>query len=329
MHNIAKFSNEIFATSANTFTNKAINLFRWQAENNLVYKKFLQYLNISHADVADINDIPFLPVELFKSHKIISGDTHSDFYFESSGTTSESRSRHYIADLQLYDSAIIKCFGLFYGDVQQYCFLALLPSYLERKNASLVYMCNRLMQASGNKQSGFFLNDFKTLSNTLIQNERKEKKTILIGVSFALRDFAGQFPMQLRNTIVIETGGMKGRRTELVRKALHEILKSAFGVNTIHSEYGMAELLSQAYAKNNGRFYAPPWMKIIIREAEDPLTILQAGRTGCINIIDLANIYSCSFIATQDLGKLNDDDSFEVMGRYDNSDIRGCNLMVE
>ena len=329
MQNIVQFKKELFSVSQETFANKALSLFRYQALKNSVYKEFLQYLDISAGSVTRIEDIPFLPIELFKSKKIITGDIDTEFYFESSGTTSAVNSRHYVYDVELYKESIIHCFRYFFGDVKNYHILALLPSYLERPHASLVYMCRELMQQSGNTQNGFYLDDLEGLQKILIHNERNTIPTILIGVTFALLDLAERFPMVIPNTIIMETGGMKGKREEITRVELHSILNNVFKTKNIYSEYGMTELLSQAYSKGNGIFNTPAWMKMIIRDVEDPLSILPNGKTGCINIIDLANVHSCAFIATQDLGKIYADGSFEVLGRYDKSDARGCNLMIE
>ncbi|MGB7393621.1 MAG: acyl transferase, partial [Pricia sp.] len=252
----------------------------------------------------------------------------SEVVFTSSGTTGSLTSRHYVKDIGVYEKSFRKAFFHFYGSISEYCVLALLPSYLEREGSSLIYMVDDLIQKSGHPESGFYLNDLKGLKNQLVQLEASGTKTLLIGVSFALLDLAETYPLKLQNTIIMETGGMKGRRRELIRDELHHILKSAFGVDRIHSEYGMTELLSQAYSKGNGHFETPPWMKILIRDTEDPLTYQPIGKTGGINVIDLANRNSCAFIATQDLGKMHPNGSFEILGRFDHSDVRGCNLMV-
>ncbi|MFN0275474.1 MAG: acyl transferase [Chitinophagales bacterium] len=329
MNPILNFQERVFQVTPETFTGAAFDAFRLQAEHCPVYNNFLQALDIHPDRVQSLSQLPFLPVELFKTKKILTGNANTDFYFESSGTTSEIKSKHFVHDLTLYNKSIKTGFEFFFGDISDFCFLVLLPSYLERNNASLVYMCEFLMQRSQHKNNGFYLYEYDKLISVLQENESKNTNTILIGVSFALLDLAEKFSLPLKNTIVMETGGMKGRREEITRRELHDILKKSFSVDTILSEYGMTELLSQAYAKQDGIFFTPPWMKILIRDPEDPFTILPAGKTGCINIIDLANIYSCCFIATQDLGKLNHDGSFEVLGRYDTGDIRGCNLMVE
>jgi phenylacetate-coenzyme A ligase PaaK-like adenylate-forming protein len=287
-------------------------------------------LNLLKPDInsiTSIQDIPFLPIEFFKSHSIISNDNPIEKTFTSSGTTGQDVSHHHITDLSIYTESFIRGFEHFYGTAEDYRILALLPSYLEREGSSLVYMCNRLIENSQHQESGFYLHNLEDLAKILSQ--KSEKKTLLIGVSYALLDLAEQFPKQLENVIVMETGGMKGRRKEMIKSELHNVLKKAFQLNTIHSEYGMTELLSQAYSKSNGIFETPPWMKVIIRDTQDPFTILNHQQTGGINIIDLANINSCSFIATQDLGKTIDEYSFELKGRFELSDIRGCNLLIQ
>lgn len=329
MQFIARFRSGLFDTRAEDFSVKALAAFQFQAENCPVYRDFLHYLDIRPKEISQISEIPFLPIELFKTHQVLSVPDKPSLYFESSGTTGQQTSRHYIADIELYHESILQGFRRVYGNPAEYCLVALLPSYLERKNASLVYMCNTLMQAGTLPASGFYLNEWDELINLLRQNEQQHTKTILIGVSFALLDLADKIQLPLKNTIIIETGGMKGRKAEITREALHTHLKNAFHTSAIHSEYGMTELLSQAYATENGRFFCPPWMQVMIRDAEDPFSRMNTGATGCINIIDLANIHSCCFIATQDLGRLNVTGSFEVLGRFDNSDVRGCNLMVQ
>ncbi|MFW6222832.1 MAG: acyl transferase [Bacteroidota bacterium] len=270
-----------------------------------------------------------MPISLFKSHKVIVGEEdEAELVFTSSGTTGSNTSRHFVKKKTVYEESFINAFEWFYGNIEDYCILALLPSYFEQKGSSLIYMVSELIQRSGHESSGFYLDYTSRLREVLIRLDRQEKKVLLIGVSFALLDLVEQFHFSLSNTIIMETGGMKGRRKELVREELHDRLKKGFGVDNIHSEYGMTELLSQAYAKKDGRFYPPPWMKVLIRDINDPFTLLDAGSTGGINVIDMANIHSCPFIETMDLGRVFDDGSFEVLGRFDNSDIRGCNLMV-
>jgi hypothetical protein len=328
MNSGSELRKKILSASSETFAVLALAMFHYQARHNQVYKNFLQAINFSPATVHDFRQIPFLPIELFKTQKVLSDEAETGFYFESSGTTHQVRSKHFVSDIELYKQSAASGFSHFYGTPTAYCFIALLPSYLERQHTSLVFMCNHLMSLSGHCNNGFYLDDFETLNTVLYENEKRKIKTILIGVTYALLDFAEQYPMPLQTTMIMETGGMKGRREEITREELHERLKKAFQCEAIHSEYGMTELLSQAYAKKNGIFFTPPWMQVLIRDPEDPFTLLSSSKTGCINIIDLANLYSCSFIATQDLGKRYADGSFEVLGRYDNSEIRGCNLLV-
>lgn len=311
-----------------TFNATALAIFHYQYERNPVYRQFCDYLGTRPDRIHRIDQIPFLPIEFFKNKQVACSRDTPDIVFSSSGTTSSLTSKHYVQDIALYEKSFRLTFELFYGNPAQFCILALLPSYLERSGSSLVYMVKDLIDASGHVHSGFYLSDLPALADRLKILEKAGTKTLLIGVSYALLDLAETHPMDLRHTIVMETGGMKGRRKELVRADLHKRLCSGFGLKNVHSEYGMTELLSQAYSKGNGVFTTPPWMKVLIRDTEDPLSPVQSGKSGGINAIDLANLYSCSFIATQDLGRLNRDGSFEVLGRFDNSDIRGCNLMV-
>lgn len=323
------FREHIFNIDAHLFNESALALFRQQVEHNPVYRKFVDLLNVQPANIQDIEEIPFLPVELFKTKDIyLDSLPQPEQIFYSSGTTGQQQSRHLIYDLGLYEQSCLTTFRKFYGDPSDYCILALLPSYLEQSHSSLVYMTELLIQRSGHSLSGFYLNDYKALSETLEELRNQGTNIFLFGVSFALWELAEQYPLDLSGSIIMETGGMKGRRKELVRQEFHNILKDAFNVSTIHSEYGMTELLSQAYATGDGHFQCPPWMKIVIRDPYDPLSINPIGQTGGINIIDLANLYSCSFIQTSDLGKIHTEGSFEVLGRFDESDIRGCNLMV-
>ena len=310
------------------FEQYALKVFRHQAKNNKVYAKYLHLLHIDILNVKTIDQIPFLPIQFFKSHKILSSKEKVQEIFLSSGTTGMTQSKHYITDIQLYKNSYLQGFQYFYGNIDNYTILALLPNYLERNGSSLVYMVDDLIKKSNSDQSGFYLNNLNDLSNKLTALDHQNKKILLIGVSYALLDLIDFKKFNLKNTIIMETGGMKGRRKEMVKEELHQALCQGFGVKKIHSEYGMTELLSQAYSTGNGIFKTPPWMKILTRDTEDALTILPQNRTGGINVIDLANINSCSFIATQDLGKIHTDGSFEVLGRFDNSDIRGCNLMV-
>ncbi|MEJ1221146.1 LuxE/PaaK family acyltransferase [Sediminicola sp. 1XM1-17] len=314
--------------NSDEFQAKALEVFRYQYQNNTVYRKFCSLLGKDHDKVTHIKDIPFLPIDFFKSKKIVSASQTPTTVFTSSGTTGSVTSKHYVLDNAIYEQSYLSAFELFYGDVSNYCVLALLPSYLERQGSSLIYMVDDLIKKSHHPESGFYLNDFDLLQKKLLALENKGTKILLIGVSFALLDMVEQHSLHLKHTTIMETGGMKGRRKEMIREELHAVLKKGFGVPHIHSEYGMTELLSQGYSKGDGIFNTPPWMKILIRDPEDPLTYLSSGKTGGINVIDLANVHSCSFLATQDLGKVYPDDSFEVLGRFDNADIRGCNLMV-
>jgi len=319
----------IFSVTPDVFEALAVEVCHYQYENNPVYFEFIRLLNINIEEVTKIYEIPFLPIEFFKSHLVITGTKEAHKIFESSGTTGIVTSQHYVTDITLYEESLLRGFKLFFGDPKQYCIIGLLPSYLERENSSLVYMTEYLIKASGHELSGFYLNDYKKLNNTIGILESKGQKTILLGVTFALLDFAEQFSQPLYSTIIMETGGMKGRRTEISRDELHTILSKAFGVSRIFSEYGMTELLSQAYSNGDGFFKSPPWMKIYTRDVNDPLRLMETGQSGAINIIDLANIDSCAFISTSDLGKCLPDGFFEVLGRLDYSDVRGCNLLVE
>jgi len=310
------------------FKQVAFSVFRHQFENNKVYRSFCDLLYIHPSDIHTLEDIPFLPIEFFKSKKIISSLEEVQEVFTSSGTTGSVTSKHHVTDIEFYKESYLKGFAHFYGNIEDYAVLALLPNYLERKGSSLVYMVADLIQRSKNKKSGFYLNNIEELAKKLIKIDQKGQKTLLIGVSFALMDLIEKCQFELKNTIIMETGGMKGRRKELVRNELHALLQHGFGVKNIHSEYGMTELLSQGYSNGNGVFETPPWMKVITRDPEDALSIQKNGKTGGINIIDLANYNSCAFIATQDLGKVHQNGTFEIIGRFDNSDIRGCNLLV-
>ncbi|TPV34625.1 acyl transferase [Paucihalobacter ruber] len=314
--------------NAKQFETVALKVFKYQFENNPVYRSYCDLLFMHPSDIKTLESIPFLPIQFFKTHHVICGDKQTEIIFSSSGTTGSVTSKHYVQDLTLYEESFTKAFELQYGKISDYVILGLLPSYLERSGSSLIYMVNHFIKNSPHPESNFYLNNLDELYKTLQSLEAQGKKTLLIGVSFALLDFVEQYQMQLKHTIVMETGGMKGRRKEMVRTELHEELCNGFGVNRIHSEYGMTELLSQAYSKGNGIFECPPWMKILIRDTEDALTILPENKNGGINIIDLANLNSCAFIATQDLGKLHANGHFEVIGRFDHSDVRGCNLMV-
>ncbi|MBC6997613.1 acyl transferase [Cytophaga sp. FL35] len=322
-------SHSLFSISTSQeFKEQTLETFRYQYANNEVYHEFCNHLGMSPKNVLKVENIPFLPISFFKSKVILTTKNIPETLFTSSGTTGSITSKHYVVDPQLYIDSFTKALELFYGNIKDYCILALLPSYLERQGSSLIYMADYLIKNSNHPKSGFYLNDLNKLEKTLQELEEQGQKTLLIGVSFALLDLAEKNSLRLNNTIVMETGGMKGRRKELIRDELHQILQNGFGLKNIHSEYGMTELLSQAYSQGNGIFKTPPWMKVLIRDTEDPLSLQRIGKTGGINIIDLANQHSCSFIATQDLGKMHADGSFEILGRFDHSDVRGCNLMV-
>jgi phenylacetate-coenzyme A ligase PaaK-like adenylate-forming protein len=310
------------------FNEIAVSLFRYQYRENEIYRSFVDALGISESQVYHPEQIPFLPVSFFKTHKVISGDYAEELIFESSGTTGMETSKHYVVDASCYQESFTRGLQLAYGDLSEYAVFALLPSYLERKNSSLVYMVEKILLQSNRQMGGFYLNELSELQQQLKEAQRLGLKIMLIGVTFALLDMAEKFPLRIPDAIIIETGGMKGRRNELTRMELHEKLCEGFGVQKIHSEYGMTELLSQAWSPGDGIFRCPPWMKILIADTNDPLSYLETGRSGGINIIDLANFHSCSFIATQDLGRVFDDGSFEVLGRFDNSDIRGCSLLA-
>ena len=321
--------NSIFNIQSETdFKATALEVFKFQFEHNAVYRSFCDLLYKHPSDVTSLEQIPFLPIEFFKTHTIISTNKPTEATFTSSGTTGSIVSKHHVVDLDVYKQSFRTGFESFYGTIENYTVLALLPSYLEREGSSLVYMANDMILQSKQPESGFYLHDLEALKNTLTSLEAKGQKTLLIGVSYALLDLIEAYSFELKHTIVMETGGMKGQRKELVKSELHALLKQGFGVDTIHSEYGMTELLSQAYSKGGGVFKTPPWMKVLTRDPEDALSIQPIGKSGGINIIDLANINSCAFIATQDLGKIRSDGTFEILGRFDQSDIRGCNLMV-
>ena len=315
-------------SSQKQFEKAALKMFRFQYENNLVYQEFCAFLKTDVQRVKSLEQIPFLPIQFFKSNKIISNENPIQKTFASSGTTGMATSKHFVTDVSLYEESYRKGFSQFYGNIEDYVVLALLPSYLEREGSSLIYMVEDLIKMTNNHESGFYLHNHEELIEKLIRLDNSGQNVILIGVTYALLDLIEKHPFQLQNTIIMETGGMKGQRKEMIREELHEQLCQGFGVKAIHSEYGMTELLSQAYSLGNGVFECPSWMQILIRDTEDALTYVSDGKTGGINVIDLANINSCSFIATQDLGKKNPNNSFEVLGRFDNSDIRGCNLMV-
>jgi len=322
-------SQDIFTISnQKQFEKIALKVFRFQYENNQVYREFCELLKIEKGNVKSLQQIPFLPIQFFKSHDVVSNSDTILEIFTSSGTTGMIMSKHLITDVTLYEESYRNAFSEFYGNIEDYTVLALLPSYLERSGSSLIYMIKDLIELSNNENSGFYLHNYDELISKLIALDESGQNIILIGVTYALLDLIEKQKFQLKNTIIMETGGMKGKRKEIIREELHEILCNGFGVSVIHSEYGMTELLSQAYSLGNGIFECPNWMTILIRDTEDALTYVETGKTGGINVIDLANINSCSFIATQDLGKKYPNNSFEILGRFDNSDIRGCNLMM-
>ena len=310
------------------FKTCALQVFRHQFKNNAIYRSFCDLLYIHSSDVKEIEEIPFLPIQFFKSHAVLSSTQAVKETFTSSGTTGSSVSKHMVTDLSWYTKSYTKGFEYFYGPIEDYTVLGLLPNYLERDGSSLIYMVDDFIKKSNKPASGFYLNNLTELSKTLIALDKKGEKVLLIGVTFALLDLIERQQFKLQNTIIMETGGMKGRRKEMIRNELHEILCAGFGVSKIHSEYGMTELLSQGYSSGDGVFDCPPWMKILARDTEDALTMVGTNKTGGLNVIDLANYNSCSFIATQDLGKVDNNGRFEVLGRFDHSDIRGCNLMV-
>ncbi len=316
--------------SQKEYLETALEVFHYQFDHNSIYHDFCKNLGREKDTVRLVEEIPFLPVEFFRNHKIVTGDSPIQIVFESSGTSGVLPGKHFVSDLSLYEESFTKSFNLFYGNPEDYLILALLPSYTEREGSSLVYMVNKLIEKSNYQKSGFYKENTAGLIRTITEVTEEKRKILLLGVSFALLDLAENESPDFSGVIIMETGGMKGRRKELTRQELHKILKEKFNINSVHSEYGMTELLSQAYSLGDGIFHCPPWMKIVVRDPQDPLTIYNLpGRTGGINIIDLANINSCAFIATSDLGKLHEDGGFEVLGRFDNSDIRGCNLMAE
>jgi hypothetical protein len=326
-----EWHDKIFSVTESGFSQLALDIFHFQYEANSVYNSYVNALGKTPSDVDEIEKIPFLPISFFKTDEIKTGKFNAEVIFKSSGTTQTINSQHHVKDVSIYTQSFTTAFKKIYGDPQKWCVLGLLPSYLEKGNSSLVYMVDDLIKQSQHPESGFYLYELEKLKETLFLLERANQRALLIGVTYALLDLAEKFPMQLINTIIMETGGMKGRREELTRIEVHDQLKKAFGKTEIHSEYGMTELLSQAYAKKEGRFEFPPWMKVLIRDDEDPLTVQHSASgvvSGALNIIDLANVYSCSFIATDDVGKLYPDKSFEVLGRMDGSDLRGCSLLT-
>lgn len=325
-----KNENNIFnIASEAAFLDQALEIFQFQYQNNTVYRAWTDLLKIDPRTVRELKQIPFLPIEFFKNHAVVSSPvTDATLLFTSSSTTSQTPATHYVNNIQLYEKSFTKGFEQFYGRPGDYCILALLPNYLQRTGSSLVYMCRELIQRSGHPYSGFFLDNIKELIEKIQDLKRSRQKTLLIGVSYALMDLSNKDLALGDNFIVMETGGMKGTRNELLKTELHAYLKRGFKTDTIHSEYGMTELLSQAYSNQDGLFESPPWMRFMTREVDDPLKIREDAKTGGINVIDLANIYSCAFIATKDLGRIHPGNRLELMGRYDASDVRGCNLML-
>lgn len=331
MKQISDIESKIFEIKSDSdFKELAISVFQFQYENNSIYKSFVESLKIKPESILEIQDIPFLPIEFFKTKSIICNEIKPDaICFSSSGTTGQTTSKHYVNSISVYEQSFTKGFQLFYGDIKDYCVLALLPSYLEREGSSLVYMANQLIKDSEHDLSDFYLNNLDELVETIFELKKQNQKTILLGVSYALLDLADKNVQLNEHFIVMETGGMKGKREELTKEALHNTLKENFKIKTIHSEYGMTELLSQSYSNANGIYKTVPWKRILIRDVNDPFSYVTPGKTGGLNVIDLANIYSCSFIETKDLGKLHSDNSFEIVGRFDVSDLRGCNLLIQ
>lgn len=313
----------------NDFIALALEIFNYQFTHNPVYHAFASRFVKNPESISDIYEIPFLPASIWKKHEVYCSNNEAEVVFASSGTSRQIPSLHKVRSLEIYEQSFIECFKKFYGEPEDYTFLALLPGYLERQNSSLVYMANKLINLSNSHYSGFYLNQYSELDSVIDSSLSSGKKTILLGVTHALIDFSKYIKKKsYQGLILMETGGMKGHEKELLRIEVHEILKNAFGLSQIHSEYGMTELLSQAYSQSNGRFYCPEWMKVLIREFNDPLSYCNTGMSGGINIIDLANVFSCSFVETEDIGRGFDDGSFEVLGRFDNAEVRGCNLMV-
>jgi len=325
----AQFKQKLLGQSTD-FTQLVLELFRYQAEHNAVYNAYLQNLHVQPEQINSLEQIPFLPIEFFKQQKVATGEFEPEVTFLSSGTTQQTRSKHYVADLQWYNQVTKYIFEHFYGPLEQYVVLALLPSYLEQGGSSLVAMVDYFVQQTGQTEEGFYLHNRSQLLESITSAKARGKKVLLIGVSYALLDWAEELKgnYSFEEVTIMETGGMKGRHRELVREELHSYLKQGFGVDAIHSEYGMTELLSQGYSKGNGIFYPGQTMQILLRDLNDPFDIGPHHRSGGINVIDLANVDSCAFIETKDIGRLKDDGGFEVLGRFDNSDIRGCNLLV-
>ncbi|MBS1597851.1 MAG: acyl transferase [Bacteroidetes bacterium] len=321
-----EFTDSVFNIGKQDFSRFAIDLFNFQYQHNHVYKLYVDSLNIDPGKIKEISHIPFLPIGSFKTHRVQTTSFAPEIIFESSGTTQSVPSKHYVKKLSFYRRNFLNGFEKFYGQPSDWCIIGLLPSYLEREHSSLVLMVDELIKKTNHPKSGFYLYEHEQLFDVLASLEKQKKKTLLIGVTFALLDFAEKFPMQLNHTIVMETGGMKGRRKEMTRIELHDVLKKNLGLKQVHSEFGMTELLSQAYSRGEGIFEPVPWMKILLRDDDDPFQVHESGE-GIINIIDLGNIYSCAFIATDDLGRISSNGLFEVLGRTDNSDMRGCSLL--
>ncbi|MEJ5266245.1 MAG: acyltransferase [Bacteroidales bacterium] len=328
MKSIVEFKKEIFEIkNYRQFADLALYAFNYQYHKNKVYKEFCDLLKINPQSISQLTDIPFLPVTIFKNRKVVSGIGNVERTFSSSSTTGQHPSYHFVKDISLYEKSLMFNFEYFYGNPSEYTILALLPSYLERQGSSLVYMVEKLMEKSASEHNGFYLYDFEGLLKKIEVLEHENKKFILLGVSFALLDFAVRYKFPLKNGIVIETGGMKGRKREITREQLHNIICEGFSIKSVHSEYGMTELLSQAYSFENGIYRCPPQMKVLVRETGDPLKTMIFGK-GALNIIDLANIDSCCFISTSDLGEVDQNAGFKVLGRFDEAEVRGCNLMV-
>jgi phenylacetate-coenzyme A ligase PaaK-like adenylate-forming protein len=312
------------------FNQLCIEVFNNQYLNNLVYQTYVKSLKLNPITIKQYNQIPFLPIEFFKTKRIVAGEVNdSSVCFSSSGTTGQITSKHYVNDIGIYETSFKKGFEMYYGKPSDYCILALLPNYLERTGSSLVYMFDKLIKESNHPQSGFYLNNLDDLVVTINRLKLAKQKTLLLGVTYAMLDLADMDIELSDNFIVMETGGMKGKRKEMLKEELHQLLKQKFKVSTIHSEYGMTELLSQAYSKQNGLFECPPWMRVLVRDVNDPFSYVKEQKGGGVNVIDLANLHSCSFIETKDLGKVNQVSYFEILGRFDNSDVRGCNLMIQ
>lgn len=329
----SEWKDKIFNINSESQEELTLAVFRYQYEHTAIYRNYVDALKIKPGRVDSPGKIPFLPIRFFKSHDIKAGSFEPALLFESSGTTGSINSRHLVKSQAFYEESFTRGFELFYGPAKDWCVIGLLPSYLERQHSSLVYMVNHLIRQSGHPDSGFYLNEYEKLSGVLRRLESAGQRTLLIGVTFGLLDFAETANLpELRHTVVMETGGMKGRRREMIRQEVHDILSAAFDIKDIHSEYGMTELLSQAYSRGRGIFECPPWMKICLRDEADPLSVtgpsVTGPYTGAVNVIDLANLYSCSFIATDDAARLYPDGRFEILGRLDNSDVRGCSLMA-